>query len=99
MWIISQIERKNMTGKLQNDIPHKFFLTRYSIAFHVVYQYFLSSLKGFNIRIVMQKDECEYHENWLPLSGLVLSQKSKNLLSALTIAAHAKCFNEEMECV
>jgi hypothetical protein len=42
MWIISQIERKNMTGKLQNDIPHKFFLTRVSTAFRAVYQHFLS---------------------------------------------------------
>jgi len=41
MWIISQIGGKNMTGKLQNDIPHKFFLTRSGPAFHAVYQYFL----------------------------------------------------------
>ena len=50
MWIISQIERKNMTGKLQNDIPHKFFLTRYSTAFHVVYQHFLLCWKWLFMR-------------------------------------------------
>jgi hypothetical protein len=38
MWIISQIGGKNMTGKLQNDIPQDFFLTCSGTAFHVVYQ-------------------------------------------------------------
>jgi hypothetical protein len=40
MWIIPQIERKNMTGSLQNGNGIKFFLTRNSTAFGVVYQHF-----------------------------------------------------------
>ena len=40
MWIIPQIERKNMTGSLQNGNALKFFLTRASAAFDVVYQHF-----------------------------------------------------------
>jgi len=42
MWINSQIERKNMTGSLQNGIAKKYFLTPVNAQFHAVYQYFLS---------------------------------------------------------
>jgi len=62
MWIISQIERKNMTGKLQNDIPNKFFLTRYSTAFHVVYQQFLLCWKRLFTTLRATEFECEYQQ-------------------------------------
>jgi hypothetical protein len=97
MWIISQIERKNMTGKLQNDIPHKFFLTRHRTAFHVVYQHFLLCWKRLFMTLVIQIPECEYHQNCLSLPQFLDRCQEPDSLFPLTIAAHVKCFNEEME--
>ena len=67
MWINSQIERKNMTGSLQNDIGHKFFLTRHSTAFDRVYQQISSCVKVLGCNCSEQKNGCEYHKNWFYL--------------------------------
>ena len=97
MWIISQIERKNMTGKLQNDIPHKFFLTRYCIAFHVVYQQFLLCWKRLFMTLLIQFPGCEYHQKSLSLPQFKNPFSEPDSPFPLTIAAYAECTNEEME--
>lgn len=97
MWIISQIERKNMTGKLQNDIPHKFFLTRYCTAFHVVYQQFSLCWKRLFMTLLIQYPGCEYHQNSLSLPQFKNQCLKPYSSLPLTIAAYAECTNEEME--
>jgi hypothetical protein len=75
MWIISQIGGKNMTGKLQNRIPSKFFLTRASTAFPLVYQHFLSSSKRLQALAIGPVWRCEYQQKSLSLPRLVKPDK------------------------